>query len=94
VTLNDSLTKASKNPQILSLSRASKCKPLLNLSRTAPKQDFLVAVSCDRAQGGKIVVAGFEWGAIQMNATELSLVKKWFEESLSGRKSKKEEEEN
>lgn len=92
VVLNDSLTKASKNPQTLSLSRASKCKPLLNLSRTAPKQDFLVAVSCDRVQGGKLIVAGFEWGAIQMDATELSLVKKWYEESLSGRKSKKEEE--
>jgi hypothetical protein len=66
VHLTGKLTTASVNVTEPVLAPSSKCQAIMNY-RKAGVADVTAAVLCPRAQGGNILVSGFEWGDLDSN---------------------------
>lgn len=78
VSLLEQLTSESPNPNLLNLTSNSACVPLLNLEESSAPTSFLSAVRCPRANGGRLVISGMEFGDLSSEET----AKIWLKESL------------
>jgi hypothetical protein len=78
--LSGSTTSESSNPGFLSATVASDCKRLFSLFRPGSvPSELLMGVSCERENGGRLIVLGFDWADIRVTETERDLPSQWFQ---------------
>lgn len=81
VQLAGALTSESASPLALELSSVvSECKAAMSITNAAATEEYLMAVQCDRANGGKLIIAGFEWGDLKLDPSEATLSETWLKE--------------
>jgi len=71
----------SAHPGLANLTvQASNCEPLLSLFKDGPTpEEYSVGVSCKRANGGRLVVLGFEWSDLRFAEGDADFNAKWFQ---------------
>jgi hypothetical protein len=78
--LAGSTTSESSNPGFLSATVASDCKRLFSLFRPGPvPSELLMGVSCERENGGRLIVLGFDWADVRVSEIERDLPSQWFQ---------------
>lgn len=80
VSLAGTTTSISTNPAVLNVTLSSDCTRLFSLFKAGnPPTELLVGVSCPRANGGRLVVLGFEWAELRTSTVDMTLPAQWFQ---------------
>lgn len=82
ITLSGVLTAESKSPATFRVASSSNCKTILELGKSGSIASDPVGLSCNRANGGKLIVIGTELADLVTSTKDAGLVKKWIEEML------------
>jgi hypothetical protein len=80
IRLSEKASAESKSPLTLKIEAGSNCKPRLNLTHAQVPAPLLAAASCQRANGGVLVLSGFEWADLETSLPDAKIAKKWMSE--------------
>lgn len=79
VRLTGKLTAESFSPGIVSKTIQSRCTYIFSLYKDAvPAEEYVLGLTCNRKNGGKLVVLGFEWADLKFDEADASFSQKWF----------------
>lgn len=80
-SLKGNLTSESGKPLPFgrAVLRAQKCQDFLDLQRAGSNTENRLGALCERANGGTLVVLGFEIGDMALSDADTAVVKSWFE---------------
>ncbi len=78
VSLTGVLTSESKNPTLFAVLSSSSCEKIFTLVLpTAIPKEYVAGVSCRRANGGRLVVLGFEMSDLKFSEQDSGLLEQW-----------------
>lgn len=78
VSLSGKLTSESKDPTLFAVLSASSCEKIFTLVLpTAIPKEYVAGVSCRRANGGRLVVLGFELADLAFTQQDASMLEQW-----------------
>lgn len=79
VKLTGKLTAESFSPGIISKTIQSRCTNIFSLYKDAvPAEEYVIGLICNRRNGGKLVVLGFEWADLKFVEADAGMSQKWF----------------
>jgi hypothetical protein len=78
VSLLGKLTSESKDPTLFAVLSASSCERIFTLVLpTAIPKEYVAGVSCRRANGGRLVVLGFELADLAFTEQDAPMLEQW-----------------
>lgn len=78
VSLSGKLTSESKDPTLFAVLSASSCERIFTLVLpTAIPKEYVAGVSCRRANGGRLVVLGFELADLAFTEQDAPMLEQW-----------------
>ena len=78
VSLSGKLTSESKDPSLFAVLSSSSCEKIFTLVLpTAIPKEYVAGVSCRRANGGRLVVLGFEMADLAFTEQDAPMLEQW-----------------
>jgi len=78
VSLAGKLTGESKDPTLFAVLSSSSCEKIFTLVLpTAIPKEYVAGVSCRRANGGRLIVLGFEMADLSFSEQDAPMLEQW-----------------